>query len=660
MPLALSPSWATNSSSSLGEEKMGNMVDGYFPEVLAMDLERSSSIFAARRMTSGPPATNLSTNYDDANSSWPYRSTSPAHHTASGAGRALGPIQERTSVVSFLDQPSQSKFDVSSSDEDEESVSEISRGAGGRSTSVREQSIATAATSLESSSRGSSPRNLPQCGIQRTYSWIDADSDDEEGDVQPEQNEDNLAMLSPRPPTPPESDTSAGSKVERQETRPSAYNRHRKSYSLGGPTPVSPPRRRRSTQRSLNDSNWSPATAPHNASKASAPATPPVHRPRASSLQTSRSYVNRMPASHHRGGSHGSKSVAASFSTEPTYMGDVDTATEDEPAHQSRAGSRNPIYIRPSPPPSPLPSVESWLNGSILQHAPQFPGDELTKAIPLPPNVVETLRVSIACFPETMLLNSSLTLETIRNYSKKVRQPSSELATTLTHDPPKPASGGVPRKSLWKRVVAYKRGPSDTDRHRSSQSPVLGSNLKSSSSTSLETPKPWASMRNVFGCCSDYILDALWAHIVAYNYISALVPRSPPRRTSCRGRTSPTSSDKEEIPKKAATLLGLSSSPDADKSGDRVARQPASQLPWAPQREGMVTDQSSRSATYDSATRDIQAGLMRCIMRLIATAKLMSEDGTSQDRVVEMEARGVDVLLTRSLCEIVRMTEESH
>jgi hypothetical protein len=67
----------------------------------------------------------------------------------------------------------------------------------------------------------------------------------------------------------------------------------------------------------------------------------------------------------------------------------------------------------------------------------------------------------------------------------------------------------------------------------------------------------------------------------------------------------------------------------------------------------------STSTAHDNAVRDIQAGLVRCIARLIATAKLMAESGTGEERMVEVEAREADVLFTRSLCEIVRLAEET-
>ena len=675
MPLTLSPAGSTTSTSSspsLAEEQIGNRVDGYFPEILAQDLEISNSVFAARNMTAGPPESSLSAddNGQTMHSPWAHRSVSSPYHCLSGPGRPLGPIQERDSVVSFLNDDEHPNYDEYSTDPGSISGTDISRGPEAASASFhnREQSIITAATSLTSSSWMPSPKDSPPCDLARDHSWIDADSDEDEQEPHDDPAEENLAPLSPRPPTPPDSDNDAETRTPGREQAPSSGRSgklHRKSYSISGSMPVSPPRRRHSGRRSesANQRSASPSadSIRQSCSSKTRPrvASPPAGRPRASSMQNLQSHLIRTTSSRKKPQNQLLRFTSDTRpGTEPARMDNCDLGSDDEdcPTRNRKESTRSPVYIRPSPPPSPLPSVQSWLNGSAGPYTAQGPGDDLARAIPLPPNVVETLRVSIACFPETMLLTSSLTLETIRNYSKKVRQPSVDpMSSNLVPDPP-----GSPRRSLWKRVVAYKRSATTNSERRSPYSPGSqeGTNLKSLSSASLEPPKAWAPLKNVFGHCSDYICDALWAHIVAYNYISALVPRTvTPQRRPSQGRSSTgNDSHKDEIPKKAASLLGLGQ--DRGTGVASVARKLGSQLSWA-LKDGMVAEQSPRSAMYESATRDIQAGLMRCIMRLIATAKLMAEDETTEERVVEVETRGVDVLLTRSLCEIVRMAEES-
>ncbi|CAG9995601.1 unnamed protein product [Clonostachys byssicola] len=559
-----------------------NHVDGYFPELLAKDLERSAVIIATQNLPLGNAET-MTSEAKGATSShgWPSRHPqTPQHQLASRTGRQLGSIQERRSVVSFVDHSAHT--DYSTTDDDSFYANE------GCISTVCPSSIArhelmtsTAATSLASNISVPSLNKTLSYDSKLEHSWIDADSDEDE----PEQMvENHIGSLSPRPPTPPVSELGAMSLQNNEKVARQSSTRSRKSA------------------RPFNDSK---------------------------------------PSTH------------------PPYIHDDSDSDSDEVSIAPRKTSQNPVFIRPSPPPSPLPTVQSWLHGNALPYAAQCQGDDLAKAVPLPPNIIETLRVSIACFPETMLLTSSLTIETIRIYSRKVRQPSIELVNNLIPDPPVEN----PRKSLWRRVVTYKRGSSTSPRDRTRSPSPTEQSLKSPSSSSLPPPSPktWLPLKSVFGCCSDYICEALWAHIVAYNYISALIPRAPPQANRHRSSTS-NDSQKDEIPKKAASILGLAASqggsiPSIERPALNKLRTSSS---WTLNKEGMVAEQSSRAASNENTTREIQTGLMRCIVRLIATAQLMSEDDKADEKIVEMETRGVDMLFTRSLCEIVRMSEDFH
>ncbi|EAQ89613.1 hypothetical protein CHGG_06232 [Chaetomium globosum CBS 148.51] len=64
-----------------------------------------------------------------------------------------------------------------------------------------------------------------------------------------------------------------------------------------------------------------------------------------------------------------------------------------------------------------LPDLRRWVEATSETFAASQKSTSYTPSapgIPLPPEVIESLRVSIACFPETMLLTSSLSIETIR------------------------------------------------------------------------------------------------------------------------------------------------------------------------------------------------------------------------------------------------------
>ncbi|KAF4779747.1 hypothetical protein HER10_EVM0006298 [Colletotrichum scovillei] len=160
----------------------------------------------------------------------------------------------------------------------------------------------------------------------------------------------------------------------------------------------------------------------------------------------------------------------------------------------------------------------------------------------------------------------------------------------------------------------------------------------------------------VFPHGSDWLCDALYAHIVAYNYLAPMVQNST---TQSQPRpptpTSPSSSSvitDDSIPKKAATLLGLqgmqdmTTSPPPPKSlrkrssmflGLRTcsaSRQ--SQIPTpAPPTVPTMTPAAHSAAVSDVPLRELQQGLSRCIAHL------------------------VDPLVMRSLCEIVKCCEES-
>jgi hypothetical protein len=144
---------------------------------------------------------------------------------------------------------------------------------------------------------------------------------------------------------------------------------------------------------------------------------------------------------------------------------------------------------------------------------------------------------------------------------------------------------------------------------------------------------------------------------VAYNYISALVARYP---TSLgHGRScSPVGSQNEDIPKKAASLLGLNEAPNLTSAASIRSVKRFSSSHWGKD-DLRAASPILNSANQDMAIRNIQTELLRCIRRLIATARLMSESETTEEKMVEMEMEDADVLLMRSLFEMVRVNEES-
>ncbi|KAJ4324371.1 hypothetical protein N0V84_003932 [Fusarium piperis] len=650
LPLAL-PNSRSNTPSPVPDEGTDDNMDGCFPEMLARDLEMSSAVFAAKNMTAGSPSMAIFYQEKQDNKApapCPGRILTSPYQSGSVRIQTLGSIEERQSMVSFIEQRGYGSEETGS-DVESLPASESSGGMEVPSIRLREQSIVTAATSLTSASGSApSPKDLLSLDRAHEYSWIDIDSDDDDEDeIEVQQEpiaEHQSAALSPRPPTPPSTETTFDITVMMKDVdRPPRNQLHQ--TSLGGDNSQS----RHQRQTSIK-SMEAPMIPPRRASLSQA--TTPLdttYRPKTPSfdsrISTGSLRQQQSPCYTQRFRDEADnntillKSDFGSIELEIEEDSYMDDYTPDYPA-LSRPDT---IYIQETPPPSPLPTVQSWLDGSNPPCLPQIPVDDLAKAVPLPPEIIETLRVSIACFPETMLLSSSLTIETIRTYSKKVRHPSTDVWTGSAVDPAAPG----PRRSIWKKVVSHGRESIGTRRHR------LHMYEDGAHQDAVASPAPWASLRHVFGGCSDYICDALYAHIVAYNYVSR-VPRNQP--ASQRASTSYSKPQTEDIPKKAATLLGLSV-PQTHLTPNigRFAKKFNTPLTAM----GFGKDEVPSTTAQDNATRNIESGLLRCISRLVATAKIMAEEGSGEERLVDVEPQEVDMIFVRSLCEIVRISEDA-
>ncbi|PTB62570.1 hypothetical protein BBK36DRAFT_1128721 [Trichoderma citrinoviride] len=645
LPLTLSTSPSSSLSSPMPGKAVDQRVDGYFPELLAQDLEFSKIVFEARRMTAGSPVTSCLSPYP----------------SAYARVQTLGAIQERNSMVSFLDQQEDATSVHVASDScsaTETDASSVYDAAPPSFMTRHRPSMDLKAASSDPTRRSLLPLSklsllLPSESSRGGSSWIETDSDVEDEDAS---IYGATLHLSPRPPTPPEFEVGIDS-------QPSSGNvhklLHRKSHSAAAAATLASPlgqhlshsatqvRRPSSTQCTRHSNSQmqypdSPESIcmPMSQYTPSAPHSQSLHYLPDSAL--SRRASNR-------------SSMRTANSHEAARLSDEDARAEYNQFMSSIDAKYAPrldsVYIRPSPPPSPLPSVQMWLNGSAQLFSLPFQSDELARVVPLPPDVMETLRVTTACFPETMLLSSSLTIETIRTYSRKARNPVVDLALL-----PGPRSHApMSKQSLWRRVV--KRGPPQPGQRTRDVHTPTASLLQSPSVTSLESIKPWASVKNVFGNCSDYICDALYSHIVAYNYVSALVARYPTSQHNGRSE-SPAGSLHEDIPKKAASLLGLNEGPPMTSAASIRSARRFSSSHWGKE-DVMTTSTGSTSTSQDMALRNIQTELLRCIRRLIATARLMAESNTTDEKVVEMEMEDGDVLFMRSLCEIVRVNEEA-
>ncbi|KAM0342705.1 hypothetical protein ACHAPU_009316 [Fusarium lateritium] len=654
LPLALPNPHPDSPSILLDEEVMDNMMD-CFPEMLAKDLENSSSVFMSKNMTAGMPSGPVwftESHFNERNISAPNRIPISPYQSGSVGVQNLGSIEERQSMVSFLEHRRQGSEDCES---DQESISSAESSSGAidiPSIKVREQSIVTTATSLTSTSGNlPSPKSLLPHERGHEDSWIDMDSEDDDNEAESHIRDQlatpkGTAALSPRPPTPNGESTfditvmmeAPGPRLHRAQSciddsvTPKHTHQRKRQFSVKSmDAPVIPPRK----------TSLICATDPLDK-------TPTLRMPVFDSriLPDNHGYTKQAPSYAQRFRDETDNNTILLKSD----FGSIELEIEDEDTYMDLLTPPPPmsrpdtVYIEHTPPPSPLPTVESWLNDSNPPCLPQIPVDDLAKAVPLSPDIIETLRVSIACFPETMLLSSSLTTETIRSYSKKVRHPSPDIWS----EPASDSSSLHPRKSIWKKVVSHGRDSTSTRRHRLHS---YDSNTHSGAA-SAASPVPWASLRHVFSGCSDYICDALYAHIVAYNYVSR-VPRSQP--SGQRASTSDSKSQGENIPKKAASLLGLAT-PQLNHTPSvvRFARKFSAPLTVM----GFGKEEAS-TTIHDNATRNIESGLLRCISRLVATARMIAQEGTGEERIMDTEPQEVDIIFVKSLCEIVRLCEEA-
>jgi hypothetical protein len=349
--------------------------------------------------------------------------------------------------------------------------------------------------------------------------------------------------------------------------------------------------------------------------------------------------------------------------SESTELSEVDDLPELPPTDQRKIGSaerRQTDDTQGSP-----TSIHVWLENSVRPGSPtRMFSPSSQPGIPLPPEVIDNLRVSINCFPETMLLSSSLTIETIRAYAKKLKQ-TGQWNGGNDMEPPLPSSPGTQAGKFGR----FGRFPKLLSR-RTSQifNKPPSQSLTTLAGTPLAEPQ-WLKLRNVFCTGSDYLCDALYAHIVAYNYIGSLCPDTPatsnptlapsaslPSRTPSVSRRprdmDGDNGDGTRVPKKAASLLGLSG---ATASGGVEATHKLRRLrrggPSAnnPEKTGVTSRQA--------ALADVHALLGCCVTRLIATLKMTEEFGVVA--LYSPEMKEVDPFLVRSLCEMVRISEDA-
>ncbi|RYP77717.1 hypothetical protein DL769_003337 [Monosporascus sp. CRB-8-3] len=342
----------------------------------------------------------------------------------------------------------------------------------------------------------------------------------------------------------------------------------------------------------------------------------------------------------------------------------------------------------------PLDNIETWLE-SMLDMFTQYShtaAEGPASRLPLPSHVIDTLRISVSCFPETMLSCSSLSIETIRSHSRRLKTPrltSDTNAPTQNYDQAK-----IPK---WRRTCK-KLTRSGVPSSSLSESPVAVGQDDSPEGAAPD----WTVVKNVFPAGTDFLCDALYAHLLAYNYITSLCPRASLTSTSRRPQTpkSPAPQQRNSggsmIPHKAASFFGLPSPtehpspvPPAHSAlrqkksfmrlgrgngsdGDSGDNQHATtKVTWLDSDSSMAPTSTwatlPRTAAVDSrcggdqALRDLQdlrIGLAKCVARLVATLRLASCGRVGDGPLPPDQQVRIDPLFMRALCELVRCNEE--
>ncbi|KLU83091.1 hypothetical protein MAPG_02158 [Magnaporthiopsis poae ATCC 64411] len=639
-----------------------------FPEILAWDLEKSEAVFTSKQMTSGTPSPavaavdrDLHYNLQDTMSS-PDEPSSPCRPRdlkRVRSFRGLRDLAEESepempssplSPTALEKQPQQPQHlqqqerprprlaivaQVDSRpfvDEVEDAVvlpwlSEHGPGSSSSSESSpssfemapipmrrRHQSVTTAATSVTSgrrSSTTSNPQALTSPGRDPAESWVDLESDFADAQAA------DSGFGTDAGPT-----SHAHAPTSTLEPAPSISDVA--SLVQGG---LSVPRRRSSLRHCLSPKPPEDYHLIRDGAKRPSLDYTRSETPRSPHSPTFNDRSHYTIAPRPRGGQQVDDQVSSVYNPESSPTSDFGDGEKRSGEYRGsfdlgrKTGSKSPKAVRWNGPADTDVSLDPTVGmafASPLRSAPYLGAS--APPIPLPPDVIETLMVSTACFPETMLLCSSLSIETIRAYSRKLRRlssPENAEARSLLLAIPSPSSASLPPctqsptspHKRWRLASILPRRPSTSlgshheglslsyqfrhDRHGQHHHALRGdlpTNKKPARTHyqgSLVCPD-FARFKTVFPRAADYLCDALYAHIVAYNYIILLCdaaaaaalanmpsapdhyppcssfsssPSSPLRRGSATSSSSGGGGGNDDstrrIPKKAAHLLGL-------------------------------------------------------------------------------------------------------
>ncbi|KAL1882043.1 hypothetical protein VTK73DRAFT_2757 [Phialemonium thermophilum] len=704
-------------------DKKSYSMDCNLPEMLVQDLEMSESVFMLKHMTAGAPTSGLAAG-EEQQADLPVDLTSTAqaahYHRLLTTMQSLRALDEWSSKLDFAFNRGESfPGEDPASDSTSESSCEETEPPPIR---LRHQSVETAPSSVTSGcaaspSQKSQIDTSPSMPRDRQGSWVDLDQDETEPDPSPSQEP-------PRRPHSRRPNSSQGFCSPRDTMQKGPFRSSepaKEGFFMPFHLPVT-----------YGPSGERPRTSSGNPSMDDKLPLCPLFPPptRGSSLQhqhqhsASESSMGLVDSSKSSGRTAISSGAALNQENEwpsspPSNLkaGVCDRGTIDGTAFLDDSQAVKPA---PNTPAGHERATRSslhegddavWITGHrlprsstdpqagrTLDQVPERPRSDLklelsplskkhmghtAPGVPLPPDVVETLRVSVVCFPETMLLSSSLSIETIRNYSKKVRHDTHRKSTDEQALLSLSSSQAVDSRRRWKLSALRAPRKAHAPQGNAWSRPALAQPSAGITANTEEelgdgdmanAPAPkWQSLKNIFPAGSDYLCDALYAHLVAYNYIGSLCGRDPTVRPLGRD-TNREGADYDEgvrreqsgsaIPKKAASLLGLSGPGQDPSSGPAVrnfGRRPVN-LFTGERSTGAAT---SATAREDPSVRELHAGLGKCIASLVSTLKLTGDSNESFHEAHDIMAVKPDLagdlepLLLRALCEVVRCSEEA-
>lgn len=657
-----------------------------FPELLAGDLCWSEEVFRSKNLTAGAPAVSLTD--DGSRRHCSMKDTSSTFLSSKSRDTLL-----RMKSLQTVNQDSGMHAMTHRNEEPRKSsetvTSESSGGMEPPSIAGRNVSVTTAATSVTSGGFSPSDKSNSPTDMRSNRSWVNLELEDTIN-FSPRRRNSLRNPNSPTTPQPPEQDGSSD---------PRAIPMESPRFRPGSADPFAT---FSSAAKSFTPTTHSRPSRPLEGSRVMQPTGIPTRR---SSLSRTTDLLSlphqrvstRLPLSPSRIVSNDLSQLIsnAAPTMAPPSLGRILDYQKDEEVRsmlsledddddesdvmmdltlltpKDKQDITTPTII------SPLADIEQWVDQSSIElsHLPPPMKDHQGTHIPIAPEVLDTLRISVACFPETMLLCSSLSIETLRGNSKKIRYrtPNTDGASQLSLNMPDASV----KSSKWKWLTSRRTPEPNLTNMQFGQGGLLEP-FTDGTGSQLEIPD-WQAIKNIFPNGTDHLCDALYAHILAYNYISSLCPRSavisqaarPVSKQSSHPSVSEVASvrsDANRIPLKAACLLGLQNDPSTTIAAPREP--PAKSRPGTlrgktsfirNRRENTKTfgPVATRSADdYDQSLKDLRLGLAKCIARLVCTLRLTSTEDTTTTSAQPLDIKDVDPLFIRALCEVVRQHEE--